>query len=576
MLALHCRYLLFYVSYMFRYLLLLAFAVGGFSAYAAGYSNESVDSLLIELRAAISHRDLYLRAKEERLASIKQRLDTAKEDAGRFAILGELFDEYHPFDGDSAFVMSLRQEQIARRCGDQAMLGKSLLNRANILSATGMFHEAFCVIDSVTDDRLPADMVSYYYHTMRTLYGRLADYASFARDRIRYEELTDLYRDSLLNVNAEGTLVHELIKADQLSVHGQSHDAVRRLEAYMGTHDLSEHEKAIIAWTLAEAYKALGDSLGQKHYLIVSSIADMKSCVREYASLRQLALLLFEEGNLEDAYDFMTVAIGDASLSGARQRIIELSEAYPMINGIYIDTVHKRKQMLERTVVIIALLSVLLLFLLVHSYKQMRSVASARRQLEISNTRLNTLNAKLQDFNAELQDANADIAENSELKEVYISRYMEQCQIYIEKLDAYRKTVAKLLGSGKFEELRDMVRSDSQINGELKLFYEQFDSTFLQLFPTVVEDLNKLLIPGEELQLKKDGSLSAELRIYALIRLGITDSDNIARFLRYSLTTIYNYRTKVRNKARGDRNHLDATVMKLGRGDNRGISGKTL
>ena len=153
---------------------------------------------------------------------------------------------------------------------------------------------------------------------------------------------------------------------------------------------------------------------------------------------------------------------------------------------------------------------------------------------------------------------------------------MEQCQIYIEKLDAYRKTVAKLLGSGKFEELRDMVRSDSQINGELKLFYEQFDSTFLQLFPTFVEDLNKLLIPGEELQLKKDGSLSAELRIYALIRLGITDSDNIARFLRYSLTTIYNYRTKVRNKARGDRNHLDATVMKLGRGDNRGISGKTL
>lgn len=201
-----------------------------------------------------------------------------------------------------------------------------------------------------------------------------------------------------------------------------------------------------------------------------------------------------------------------------------------MINGIYIDTVHKRKQMLERTVVIIALLSVLLLFLLVNTYKQMRSVASARRQLEISNTRLNTLNAKLQDFNAELQDANADIAENSELKEVYISRYMEQCQIYIEKLDAYRKTVAKLLGSGKFEELRDMVRSDSQINGELKLFYEQFDSTFLQLFPTFVEDLNKLLIPGEELQLKKDGSLSAELRIYALIRLGITDSDNIARF----------------------------------------------
>lgn len=142
---------------------------------------------------------------------------------------------------------------------------------------------------------------------------------------------------------------------------------------------------------------------------------------------------------------------------------------------------------------------------------------------------------------------------------------MDQCLVHIEKLDTYRKTIGKLVNSGKTDELRTLVKSSAVFDDELKAFYDQFDKTFLSLFPTFVEEFNELLLPGETIIPKKEGTLNAELRIYALIRLGITDSDKIAKFLRYSLTTIYNYRTKVRNKAKGDRNTLDADVMKIGR-----------
>lgn len=146
---------------------------------------------------------------------------------------------------------------------------------------------------------------------------------------------------------------------------------------------------------------------------------------------------------------------------------------------------------------------------------------------------------------------------------------MDQCLVYIDKLDGYRKTVGKLVNSGKSDDLKKLAKSTSLIDDELRQFYEQFDRTFLSIYPSFVSDLNGLLMPEEAIVPKKEGSLNTELRIFALIRLGISDSDRIAKFLRYSLTTIYNYRTKVRNKAKGDRNRLEAEIMKIGRDDNR-------
>ena len=520
-----------------------------------------------QLDYVIANRQVYLDEKKNRLDSLRRSLDDAADDRQRFDILIRLYGEFHSFNADSAYNISLRQEETARRTGDPALIVNALMNRANILSATGMYHETLGIIDTIKIETLPDYLHPFYYHIKRTVYGLLADYAAFGREKDRYARLTDMYRDSIMSVNAPGTLAHVITKADGLNVSGNPADAINELKRFMADNELSEHDRAICAWTLSESYGKLGDKKRQKEQLLISSIADIKSSVREYISRRQLALLLYEEGDLDRAYRFMTIAVDDASKCNARQRIIELSNSYPMINGIYVETVRGQKRTLEWAIVIITVLSLVLLAVLFYMRKQMFRVARARRQVEEAYRQLNRLTEQLKASNAKLSEANNAIAEISELKEVYIGRYMDQCLVYIDKLDGYRKTVGKLVNSGKSDDLKKLVKSTAFVDDELRLFYEQFDRTFLSIYPSFVSDLNSLLLPEEAIVPKKEGSLTTELRIFAFIRLGISDSDRIAKFLRYSLTTIYNYRTKVRNKAKGDRNRLEAEIMKIGKDD---------
>lgn len=532
---------------------------------AAGSS--VVDSLMCHLDSVIAGRERFLAAKEERLALLHDRLREADSDREIFDVLGRLYEEYHPFNADSAYDISMRQQAVANRIGDSALVMNAMLNRANILSATGMYHEVLELMDSVSVDRLPDYLHGYYYHIMRTGYGRLADYAAFGPEKARYDSLTNMYCDSIMAANPPGTLAHVITMADRLNVSDSPRKAVDVLKEFMESHKLSEHERAICAWTLSEAYARLGDKTNRKEQLLVSAIADMKSSVREYVSLRQLAILLYEEGDLDRAYDFMTIAVDDAAKCNARQRIIELNDTYPKINGIYIDTVREQKRALEWTILIITVLSLILLAMLLYMRKQMLKIARARKETERAYAQLNKLTDELRASNEQLSYANSAIAEISELKDVYIGKYMDQCLVYIEKLDSYRKSIGKLFNSGKSDDLKKLLKSTTVIDDELKLFYDQFDKTFLNIFPTFVEDFNRLLQPDECIIPKKEGSLNTELRIFALIRLGISDSDKIARFLRYSITTIYNYRTKVRNKALGDRNHLEVELMNIGRND---------
>ena len=544
------------------YILILLLA-GFCNAHAA--DTAITDSLLHELDRVIENRSQYLAEKELQLDSLETECKSAHGDRERFDALIHLYDAYHSFNADSAYNISLRQEELARKIGDSVMVMNAMMNRADIFCATGMYKETVDIMDSINSAKLPDYLKPYYFYIKRTVCGRMADYAAFEQERSLYDRLTRDYRDSIMVWNADFTLAHIINKADQFNVDGNPAAAIEILNKFMSRGELSEHERAICAWTLSESYGKLGDRAKQKEQLLISSIADLKSSVREYVSLRQLALLLYEEGDLNRAYEFMTIAVDDAAKCNARQRIVELSEFYPTINGIYIEKVRNQKRTLERTILIITVLSLLLLVLLFAMRKQMRRIARARAEIETAYIRLNEVTEQLQASNKKLSEANNAIADISELKEVYIGKYMDQCMVYIEKLDAYRKSMGKHINAGKLEDVKKLVKSTTLIDDELKSFYDQFDRTFLSLFPSFIEDFNSLLLPEEAILPKKEGSLTTELRIFALIRLGISDSDKIAKFLHYSLTTIYNYRTKIRNKARGDRNKLEEEMLKIGR-----------
>lgn len=526
------------------------------------------DSLLLKLDQAIKERPIYMEQKELKLVELKRQLHRQIPDEERFAILGTLLDEYRSFNTDSALHMAEEREQIAIRLGNREYIDNARMNKADVLGMTGMYKEVMDLMRNIHIDRLPVDNHPYYYHIYRTVYGLMADYAVTAYEKKLYTELTDKYRDSLLLVNKDNLLIHTLIQSDQYNVRNEYDKAIRLLTDYLALQKDYEHDVAICAYTLSESYRLKGDKEKEKEYLIVSAMADMKTAVREYISLRKLAVLLYQEGDIERAYSYVKICMEDAAACNARLRKLEILEIFPIINDAYQQKTEKQQEQMKWALVSISLLSLFLLLAIFYVYKQMKKVAAARREVIDANKRLKELNDELHLSNAQLKEANHSIAENSYLKEEYIGRYMDQCSVYLEKMDNYRRSLGKIAATGNVEELYKNIKSSKFIEGELKEFYTNFDNTFLQLFPTFVEDFNALLADDEQISLKAGERMNTELRIFALIRLGITDSVKIAQFLRYSVTTIYNYRTKVRNKAAGDRDLLEQEVMTIGKSKN--------
>ena len=526
------------------------------------------DSLLLKLDQAIKERPIYMEQKELKLVELKRLLHRQIPDEERFAILGTLLDEYRSFNTDSALHMAEEREQIAIRLGNREYIDNARMNKADVLGMTGMYKEVMDLMRNIHIDRLPVDIHPYYYHIYRTVYGLMADYAVTAYEKKLYTELTDKYRDSLLLVNKDNLLIHTLIQSDQYNVRNEYDKAIRLLTDYLALQKDYEHDVAICAYTLSESYRLKGDKEKEKEYLIVSAMADMKTAVREYISLRKLAVLLYQEGDIERAYSYVKICMEDAAACNARLRKLEILEIFPIINDAYQQKTEKQQEQMKWALVSISLLSLFLLLAIFYVYKQMKKMAAARREVIDANKRLKELNDELHLSNAQLKEANHSIAENSYLKEEYIGRYMDQCSVYLEKMDNYRRSLGKIAATGNVEELYKTIKSSKFIEGELKEFYTNFDNTFLQLFPTFVEDFNALLADDEQISLKAGERMNTELRIFALIRLGITDSVKIAQFLRYSVTTIYNYRTKVRNKAAGDRDLLEQEVMTIGKSKN--------
>lgn len=534
------------------------------SVYSLYAASERTDSLLAILDKAIKDRSIYMEQKELELTDLKRKLNQSLSDEDRFDVLGTLLEEYRSFNTDSALYVAQEREKTALRIGNITYIDNARMNIADVMGTTGMYMETMNLMQNIRVDLLASDLLPYYYHIYRTVYGLMADYAVTEHEKRIYSEMTDRYRDSLLMVNKNNLLIYTLIQSDQYNVKNEYDKAIRLLTNYLEQQIEHVHDVAICAYTLSESYRLKGDKEKEKEYLIISATADMKSAVREYVSLRKLAVLLYEEGDIERAYSYVKLCMEDASACNARLRKLEILEIFPIIDDAYQQKTEKQQEQMKWALISISFLSLFLLLAIAYVYKQMKRVATARKEVITANKQLKELNEELHISNLQLKEANHSIAENSYLKEEYIGRYMDQCSVYLEKMDNYRRSLGKIASTGNVEELYKNIKSSKFIEEELKDFYANFDNTFLRLFPSFVEEFNALLNEDEQISLKPNERMNTELRIFALIRLGITDSIKIAQFLRYSVTTIYNYRTKVRNKAVGNRDLLEQEVMKIG------------
>ena len=531
-------------------LCLLAVAVSAwFAVQAVGQDTASLlDTLDITLRE--SHK--YIDARRAKIAGLKAELARAATDAERYRLAGCLREEYRSFDIDSALYFANEKMAAARRIGNASYISDARMNLAEMSGVYGMYKEALDYIDSVDKGVLDVYQMEYYYHVYRNIYGLMADNCSNAVIKKRYLALTDSYRDSILLVNSPGSFNYVIVKADKDNVHGRYDEAIKILKGAYSKFD-NIHGKALLDYSLAMAYAGKGDTANEKRHLILSAINDIRSGIREYTSLRLLAVMLYKEGDVDRAYAYMTRCMDDAAACNSLWRIYEVQKAFPIINKVYHHKLDRQRMVIFCSLVFIILLTLFLAVAILVIKKQMRKVSAARRQAQEANVRLKELNREL--------------SESSHIKEEYIAHYIDQCSLYIDKMDKYRKHLQKVAQKGGAKELFDEIRSKSFIDNELKDFYAHFDDSFLKLFPNFVDDFNSLLVPEQRIRLKPGEKLNTELRIFALIRLGISSSTKIANFLRYSVTTIYNYRVRLRNAAAGDREKFDDAVMMIGRCD---------
>lgn len=524
---------------------------------------------LKELDKVVKSPEKYIQRKEEQLAKWKLQRQQVQTEEQRMKIDALLADQYKTYIADSALYFAQEQLRLAEQLGGDVDKSRMLLAEIRII--TGMYRESMDLLAEVDRSSLSEGRLGDYYHLYQNLYGAMRDYAIGEELQWEYERKMALYQDSLLMLSPKGSDYYVLIKADQWMRQGEYQRALELLLPYYATLDPDSREMGYTAYAVANVYRHMGEKEKEKDYLIVSALSDLKCGVKEYISLRELATLLYEEGDIRRAYTYMRRAMEDAAFCNARLRTIEVSQVLPIINEAYRLQKEKQQRQMSVYLLCISILALFLILLAFYLRRQMKRLALAKRevgkaneQLKLLNEELQVLNTRLADSNTRLQLTNQNLAEVNYIKEAYIGRFLDLCSTYIGKLDTYRRSLNKKAMNGQTEELFRELKSTQFVEEELEEFYANFDTAFLRLFPDFVQEFNALLAEGEEVMLKPGELLNTELRIFALIRLGITDSNKIAQFLRYSLKTIYNYRTKMRNKARGVRDDFEQEVMHIG------------
>ena len=524
----------------------------------------SVDSLLGVLDKTLERKDHFVQLKQQELLSLKHQFNQCSTEEERFLVLNNLVEAYLSFNIDSASHYIYMQEVLAHELNNDAFITQSKLNLTSAYISTGMYYEAMEVLKSLNADQMPKHLKVFYLNLFRRTYDALADFAI-------KEELKEFYKIQVKNYRDSVFIVHEHMNSDDLNLQadaliadGEYNKAIDLLNKSLVVIGHSDHQKAIFNHLLAQAWRGVGHRNNEKYYLIVSSIFDIKSSVKEYISLWQLAEVLFEEGDVDRAFKYLQTSLEDATQGNMRLRTNSISNIYPIIEKAYQGKVSYQQEQQHRLLLFITFLSIALMVITLFVLFQMRRLRWARKELKQMNSQLARLNSDLRKSNNDLKILNSSILDSSVIKEEYIGKYMEQCILYLDKIEEYRRWVRRNIKTESKKELLKELDSSKFLEEELVTFYNEFDKTFLNLFPTFVEEFNALLNPAEQTALKSNELLNTELRIYGLIRLGIVDSDKIARFLRYSLSTIYNYRTKVRNKAAGNREEFEELVMKIG------------
>lgn len=536
--------------------------------------NNTEDSLLVQLDSYVARRGEFEEQRLQRIDSLKLILDDMPETDG-IVTLNDIFLEYFAFSYDSALVYLRKEQALAAKKQDKMLVDWMRISHALLLSTSGFYSQAESLMLSLDEATYPSPMRYYYYFVMTWLYDYWSVYCSddyfapkYAQTKLGYINKAINELDNVMLNHEPHTAVDTLMMrmlpsqerveasrsyllAERMSM--QKTDSRKCVELYkhiMSLVSVNDRLYAYAAHGAAKCYKRLGDNANYVKFLVEAAISDIICPSNESVALQELSLYLFKNDPIhaERSLRYVQYSMEDAQFYNNRLRILEISKIMPMISASYEEEISRQETVLRYILIVISILVICLLTQIIYTSKQNRKIKLSRLET----------NAKM----AEVQALNERLEATNSKRETYLRLFMEIGATFIRKIGEYRKLVSQKVKAGQSAELLRMINSYKVVEEESATFNALFDRAFLELYPNFINELNELLLDDQRIVMPSPTSLTTEARIFALMRLGVTESSKIATLLFYSPQTIYNYRTSIRSKAK-NRDTFDDDINKL-------------
>ena len=529
--------------------------------------------LLHSLDSLLEQQDLFVRVKEERIKQLKMQYSRVKDVKELYAMNRMVYLEYRVYDADSALHYINKNIQLAQQTNNRTWEVVSLLEQSFVLTSSGLLTEALKAVSDIQPEELPQNLRSEYFGRLCTLYSRLRDYSSEnSQLSEHYNNLQKAFRDSVYLTATPDELRYWNCRAWLYMGTPEIEPVKQAFEENKQTLSNDSRKYSIATYNLSAIYRSENNESKYLENLILSAMADIRSVNGDIGSLQEIAEYLFKHGEIDRAYNYILYCSQKAMLFHNRVRIVKMSHLQNQIYKAYQEQSRTQQKRLQASLIAVSFLFLVLIGAFLFIRKQMRRLKEANLKLDSTNQKLSvnmdalsTAHQRLEEVNIQLKDLNTQLRESNYVKEEYIGYVFNICSTYISKLEEFRKNINRKLKVGQIEDVKAMTDSSATASNELKEFYQNFDTIFLHLYPDFVGDFNALLLPEERIELKEGELLNTELRIHALIRLGITDSVKIADFLHCSAQTVYNNRLRTRNKSIIPKEDFINAVKKLGK-----------
>lgn len=519
------------------------------------FAKTDSDSLLQVLDKMIEDSQIYSNEKEAKLTKLREQYKTATSDRQHYDFSAQLFREYQSYKYDSAYAYAGMMLHYAETLKNPNLVCESKIALAFSCLSAGLYKEATEISNSIDTTLLQSINKANLYLFLSVLNMNMADFAAAEPYYVKYRSNSLKYcRNSiaLFENDSNEAIMAKIRECQLLEDYPQ---AILIAEHFLSTKQPGLHDYAIVISSLGYFYEVRHDTAKAIRCFALAAIADIKMATKETAAIRQLAELLYTQGDIQHAYSYAMHALDDANFYNARQRKIEVGRILPIIEAGRFTIIKQQKDKLMMYAVLISVLFVLFMiatFIILMQKKRLNAARLLILQQNIdltqSNEQLTAIQIKISKQNMDLLHINEKLKEVHRIKDEYIGYFFSINSSYIEKTEEYHKMVARKIRNRQFDELIDLSHT-SGLRKEKEEMFALFDQIFMKLFPDFVDRYNQLFKEEDHFIFKSDGMLSPEIRIFALIRLGITESERIARFLDFSLSTVKNYKTKAKNRS---------------------------